>query len=146
MPIYTMRTTRGREKTAIKSLRAEIKNSDYEIKAILYPQDLKGYLFVEGGKPDIDRLVRNVRHVKGIIDEEVEIEDIEKFMSDEPQEIKLEANDRVEVIAGPYKGEPAEIERIDEANNKATIKLLEAAVPIPVTIDIEQLRKRSKEE
>ena len=146
MPIYTMRTTRGREKTAIKSLRAEIKNSDYEIKAILYPQDLKGYLFVEGDKPDIDRLVRNVRHVKGIIDKEVEIEDIEKFMSDEPQEIKLEANDRVEVIAGPYKGEPAEIERIDEANNKATIKLLEAAVPIPVTIDIEQLRKRSKEE
>ena len=146
MPIYTMRTTRGREKTAIKSLRAEIKNSDYEIKAILYPQDLKGYLFVEGDKPDIDRLVRNVRHVKGIIDKEVEIEDIEKFMSDEPQEIKLEPTDRVEVIAGPYKGEPAEIERIDEANNKATIKLLEAAVPIPVTIDIEQLRKRSKEE
>lgn len=146
MPIYTMRTTRGREKTAIKSLRAEIKNSDYDIKAILYPQDLKGYLFVEGGKADIDRLVRNVRHAKGIIDEEVEIKDIEKFMSDEPQEINLEANDRVEVIAGPYKGEPAQIERIDEANNKATIKLLEAAVPIPVTIDIEQLRKRSKEE
>ncbi len=146
MPIYTLRTTRGREKTAIKSLRAAIKNEDYAIQAILYPQDLKGYLFVEGDKTDIERLVRNVRHAKGLIKKEVEIEDIEKFISDEPQEIKIEINDRVEVIAGPYKGEPAKVERIDEANQKATIKLLEAAVPIPVTIDIEQLRKRSSEE
>ncbi len=146
MPIYTLRTTRGREKTAIKSLRAAIKNEDYAIQAILYPQDLKGYLFVEGDQSDIERLVRNVRHAKGLIKKEVEIDDIEKFISDEPQEINIEINDRVEVIAGPYKGEPAKVERIDEANQKATIKLLEAAVPIPVTIDIEQLRKRSSEE
>ncbi len=146
MPIYTLRTTRGREKTAINALRAAIENDPYEIQSILYPQDLKGYLFIEGDKADIERLVRNVRHAKGIIDNEVEIADIEKFISNEPQEIKLELGDRVEVIDGPYKGEPAQIERIDEANQKATIKLLEAAVPIPVTIDIEQLRKRSKEE
>jgi transcriptional antiterminator NusG len=66
-------------------------------------------------------------------------------MTEEPQEIKLEAGDKVEVVGGPFKGEEAEIDRIDEANQEATIKLLEAAVPIPVTISVELLRKRSKD-
>lgn len=127
----------------MNSIEAAMKNEDYVIQAVLFPQDLKGYLFIEGEEADIKRLVRNVRHAKGVIDKEVDIEQIEKFMSDEPQEITLETGDRVEVIDGPFKGEEAKIERIDEANQEATIKLLEAAVPIPVTISIEQLRKRS---
>lgn len=145
MVIRTVRTTRGREKTVINSIEASMKNEEYSIQAVLFPQDLKGYLFLEGEEADIKDLVRDIRHAKGVIDEPVDIEEIKDFMADEPQEITLEAGDKVEVIGGPYKGDEAKIERIDEANHEATIKLLEAAVPIPLTISIEHLRKRSDE-
>lgn len=145
MPIMTLRTTRGREKTVVNSLQAQIDNNAYAIDAVLYPNDLKGYVFIEGDEVDIRDIADNLRHVKGVIDKDVGLEDLEKFLSDEPQEINLEAGDTVEVIGGPFKGEEAEIDRIDEANQEATIKLLEAAVPIPVTIGVDLLRKRSEE-
>ncbi len=143
MTILTVRTTRGREKTAINSMQPKIENGDYAIQAVFYPQDLKGYLFVEGDEQDIKRLVRDLRHVRGVIDEEVDIEKIEELLSDEPKEISLEVGDTVEVTGGPFEGEEAKIERIDDANREATIELLEAAVPIPVTISVDMLRKRS---
>ncbi|MDY6788344.1 MAG: transcription elongation factor Spt5 [Candidatus Nanohaloarchaea archaeon] len=144
MVLKAVRTTRGREKTVLSSIEARMDNDPFEIKAIFYPEDLKGYLFIEGEETDIEDLIDGVRHVKGTIEKEADIEDLEEFLSDEPQEIKLEEGDKVEVIGGPYKGERAEIERIDDSNQEATIKLLEAAVPIPVTLSVELLRKRSE--
>ncbi|MDY6769948.1 MAG: transcription elongation factor Spt5 [Candidatus Nanohaloarchaea archaeon] len=143
MTILTVRTTRGREKTAIKSFDAKIEGNDYDIKAVFYPEDLKGYLFVEGHGPDIKDVVSDMRHVRGVIDEEVDMEKIQEFLSEEPKEITLEVGDTVEVTGGPFEGEEATIDRIDDANREATIELLEAAVPIPVTISVDQLRKRS---
>lgn len=145
MTILTVRTTRGREKTVVNALEAEVSNKALEIKAVFYPQDLKGYVFVEGEESDIRTLVNNMRHVRGIIDKPVDLEELEKFLSAEPQEIKLELGDTVEVTGGPFEGEEAKIERIDDANREATIELLEAAVPIPVTISVDLLRKRSDE-
>ncbi len=144
MALKAVRTTRGREKTVISSVEARMDNESFEIQAVFYPEDLKGYLFIEGEEADIENLIDGVRHVKGTIDKEADIDDLEEFLSEEPQEIKLEEGDKVEVIGGPYKGERAQIDRIDDANQEATIKLLEAAVPIPVTLSVELLRKRSE--
>lgn len=144
MVILTVRTTRGREKTAIKSFNAKMGEGEYEIKAVFYPEDLKGYLFVEGKEQDIRDLASEMRHVRGVIDEEVDMEKIEEFLSEEPKEITLEVGDKVEVTGGPFEGEEAKIDRIDDANREATIELLEAAVPIPVTISVDMLRKRSE--
>lgn len=146
MSIYTVRTTRGREKTVIKSLRSKMDNEDLNIKAIFYPHDLRGYIFIEGEEADIEELVRNLRYVRGIIRKEVPISDLEKFLSAEPEEIELEKGDTVDVIGGPFKGEEAKVERIDEKNREVTIELIEAAVPIPVTISANMLRKKSKKE
>lgn len=143
MSILTVRTTRGREKTVLDSMNAQVENKDIDIKSIFYPQDLKGYLFVEGNVPDIKDVAQGLRHVRGVIDEEVGLDQIEEFLSEEPKEIELEAGDTVEVTGGPFEGEEAKIERIDDANREATIELLEAAVPIPVTISVDMLRKRS---
>lgn len=145
MTILTVRTTRGREKTVVNALEAQVENKALEIQAVFYPQDLKGYVFVEGVEGDVKDLVQNMRHVRGVIDEPVDIEELEKFLSEEPREIKLEIGDTVEVTGGPFEGEEAKIERIDDANREATIELLEAAVPIPVTISVDLLRKRSDE-
>lgn len=146
MTIYTVRTTRGREKTVIDSLKARMDNNDYNIKAIFYPHDLKGYIFIEGQESDVENIINNLRYARGIIKKDVPVSDLEKFLSEEPEEIELEEGDHVEVIGGPFKGEEAKVERIDKANREVRIELIEAAVPIPVTISANMLRRKSKNE
>ncbi len=140
--ILTVRTTRGREKTVVDSLEARMSQENIEVQSIFYPQELKGYIFVEGDESAVEQLVRNLRHVRGVIKKPVPMEELEKFLSEKPKEIELEKGDVVEVIGGPFKDELAKVDRIDKVNREATIELLDSPVPIPLTIDVEQLRKK----
>ncbi|MFB6199929.1 MAG: transcription elongation factor Spt5 [Candidatus Nanohaloarchaea archaeon] len=141
--ILTARTTRGREKTAIEALRSKIKAQNLDIKAVFHPQDLKGYIFIEGNENDIKDLSSEIRNLRGIIDDEVDIEKIEKYLSEEEEEIKIEEGDEVEVVGGAFKGEEAKVKRVDETNREVTIELIDAAVPIPTTVDINTVRKKA---
>jgi len=142
--IMTARTTRGREKTAINASRSQIKTSDLDIKAVFHPEDLRGYIFIEGSEQAIRDLASEVRNINGVIDEEVDVSEIEKYL-DEEEDITLEVGDKVEVISGPFKGEEAKIDRVDEGNREVTIELLDAAVPIPTTVDIDSVRKKANQ-
>ena len=142
--ILTARTTRGREKNAVKQMRSKIKNNNYEIKAVFSPDDIQGYIFIEGNKEDIKELTNEIRNVRGLIEEEVDIEEIEKYLDEEQEEIKIEEGDEVEVIGGPFKGEDAKIKRVDDTNREVTIELLDAAVPIPTTVDVDMIRKKAQ--
>ncbi len=142
--ILTARTTRGREKTAIKEMQSKIKGSDNDVKAVFHPEELKGYIFIEGDRADIKKLANQIRHLRGVIDDEVDVEEIEKYLSEEQEEIKIEVGDHVEVVGGAFKGEEAKVNRVDETNREVTIELLDAAVPIPTTVDVDMVRKKSK--
>ncbi len=146
MAIFTVRTTRGREKTVVKTLRTKVSSGNYEgIQAVFYPSELSGYLFVEGeAEKHVVNLIKGVRHVRGTISQPVGIEQITSLLSTEEKEIELEVGDTVEVIGGPFQGERAKIDRVDKANREVTVELLEAAVPIPVTISADMVRKRSE--
>ena len=48
--------------------------------------------------------------------------------------------DIIELVAGPFKGERAQVQRIDEAKDQVTVELYEATVPIPVTVRGDQIR------
>lgn len=143
--ILTARTTRGREKTAINALESKVKGKDVDIKAVFHPEDLQGYIFIEGNESDIRDVAQDSRNINGIIDEEVDVEEIEKYLSEEQEEIKIEVGDKVEVVGGPFKGEEAKINRVDETNREVTIELLDAAVPIPTTVDADMVRKKAQQ-
>lgn len=140
MVLITIRTTIGREETVMRSMQDRIKKENYGIKAMVHPEELKGYVIVEGEGADIRKLVRNVRHAKGVISEEVEEEDINKFLESKEIEIEVERDDVVEVIGGPFKGERGKVTRVDEANSEVTLELLEATVPIPVTVGVDSVK------
>ncbi|MEM3699238.1 MAG: transcription elongation factor Spt5, partial [Archaeoglobaceae archaeon] len=52
----------------------------------------------------------------------------------------------VEVTVGPFKGERGIVQRVDSTRNEITIELLEAVVPIPVTVKAENVRVVEKKE
>ena len=143
--ILTARTTRGREKTAINALESKVKGKDVDVRAVFHPEDLQGYIFIEGNESDIRDVAQDSRNINGIIDEEVDVDEIEKYLDEEQEEIKIEVGDKVEVVGGPFKGEEAKINRVDETNREVTIELLDAAVPIPTTVDADMVRKKAQQ-
>jgi transcriptional antiterminator NusG len=138
--IYTVRTTVGRENAVIETLLSKSKSSTMNIKAIFHPEELKGYVFLEGDEESIDNIVKAVPHVKGIIKKEVKIDDIKKFLETKKIEIKVNRGDVIEVTSGPFKNEKGKVTRVDEAKEEVTIELLEAAIPIPITVPIESVK------
>ena len=135
--IYTIRTTTGREDIVIDMLSTKVKAEGYAVKAIFHPAELKGYIFVEGQLGDIHKSVYGIMHVRGIMEKPVKMTEIEHFLEVKKDRIKLDTSDIVEIIGGPFKGEKGKVERIDAVKDEVTIELLEASIPIPVTIATE---------
>jgi len=141
MPIFTVRTTVGRERTAVDAIDAKLKNNHMGIQAILNPAEIKGYVFIEGSnEEEIKDALHGVPHVRGIIPKEVAIDDLKNFFIEKSVEMKFKECDIVEIVGGPFKKSKAKIIRLDEAKREARIELIDAAVPIPITIKMELLK------
>lgn len=138
--ILTVRTTVGRENAVINTLINKIKHANLDIKSIFHPDELRGYIFIEGDEPAIDQVIKAVPHVKGIIRKQVSMLEIKKFLEVKKIEIKINRGDIVEIAGGPFKNEKGKITRVDEAKEEVTMELLEAAIPIPITVPIESVR------
>jgi transcriptional antiterminator NusG len=138
--LYTLRTTSGREDIVMDMINSRVRADRLDVKAVIHPAELKGYVFIEGSTADIHKALRGVMHTKGLIEKPVSIADIEHFMRTEAAEIKVGENDVVEIMGGPFKGERGKIKRVDKNKNEVTIELLEASIPIPVTIATEFIK------
>lgn len=138
--IYTLRTTVGRENAVMETLSSKVRNMQAGVKTIFHPGELKGYIFIEGEFVDIEKVIQGVPHIRGIIRKEVKLDEIKKFLETKKVEIKVNKGDIIEVIGGPFKNEKGKVIRVDEAKEELTIELLEAAIPIPITIPIDSVR------
>jgi len=135
--IFAIRTIVGREEVVLESLyNRAIKNS-IPVKAIMHPQEIKGYVFVEGDLENVKELIKGVVNVRGLVTSPINISELEKFLK--PKESKIEVNlgDIIEVVSGPFKDTRGKVTRIDTIKREVTIEPLEVSVPIPITIPIE---------
>ena len=132
-----MKTVVGREKVVIEAMAIKVKSENLKITALVHPEEIRGYVFVEGELEDVERVVKMVPHVRGMIKKPVEIKEIQRFLQPRKVEIELKAKDIVEIIGGPFKGERGRVVRYDKVKREITIELLEVAVPIPVTVSVE---------
>lgn len=142
--LATIRITTGRENVVIESLIMRIKNGKLPIKSIVHPEELKGYIFVEGEAEEIENAIKNVPHIRGLINKPVPLTQVEKFLVPQKSEIKFEIGDIIEIVGSPFKGEKGKITRIDETKSEITVEFLEASIPIPVTIPIVSVRMDKK--
>ena len=142
--IATIRTTTGRENVVIDSLTTKIQNEKLQIKSLFHPEELRGYVFIEGDPEEIELTVKSVPHVRGFINKDVPMTQLERFLIAEKSEVKFNVGDVVEIIGSPFKGEKAKISRVDETKSEITVEFIEAAIPIPVTISINSVRMYEK--
>ena len=103
---------------------------------------MKGYIFLEGNVVDIHKATQGMLHIKGLLEKPVQLSDIQRFLED--KKISVDLGDIVEIIGGAFKGEKGKINRIDKTKDEITLELLEASMPIPVTISTEFVKLVSR--
>lgn len=139
--IYAIRTTTGREDIVIDIMSTRIRQEGLDVKSIVHPAEIKGYVFAEGTSGAIHKAVQGLMHIRGVIDKPVPLDDIKHFLeTDRKDRIKVEEDNVVEIIGGPFKGEKGRITRVDSVKDEVTIELLDASIPIPVTISTEFIK------
>lgn len=144
MPIYAVKTTASQERTVADML-AE-KGTD-EVQAVLAPEQLTSYVMVEADNDAALSLVlEEIPHARTIVPGQSDIGEVEHFLSPTPDVEGIAEGDIVELVAGPFKGEKAQVQRIDEGKDQVTVELYEATVPIPVTVRGDQIRVLDSDE
>lgn len=133
--IYALKVTLNQERNVARMLESKIHTRNIDVQSILAPEVLKGYLFIEAeDKGPVEEAIEGLRHVRSILEGEINFSEIEHFLEAKPSVTGIEKGDIVELIAGPFKGERAKVIRIDVDKEELTIELIEAIVPIPITV------------
>ena len=133
--IFVVKTTTGQEKNVSRLITTKIKLSKIPIKALLVPDTLKGYVFIEADGPHlIEEAIAGVRHVRSRIPGLVSFSEIERYLIRKPVLENLDEDDVVEITGGPFKGMRAKITRIDKSKEEVTLELLEATFTLPITV------------
>jgi transcriptional antiterminator NusG len=144
MGVYAVKTTASQEQTVADMI---MNREEAEIHAALAPDSVTSYVMVEAEDSSVfERILDEIPHARGIVQGQTSMAEIEHFLSPTPDVEGIAESDIVELIAGPFKGEKAQVQRIDEGKDQVTVELYEATVPIPVTVRGDQIRVLDSEE
>jgi transcriptional antiterminator NusG len=133
--IFAVKTTTGQERNVAKLITAKIEMNKIPVKAILVPETLRGYVFLEAEGPHfVEEAITGIRHVRSRVPGVVSFSEIERYIIRKPIIEELRENDLVEVTGGPFKGMRAKITRIDKSKKEVTLELLEATFTLPITV------------
>lgn len=148
--IFALRTTANREDQVMDFVSSNAKKKKLDVYAIVRPHGMRGYVFIEAAtKQDAEQAAFNIPYARGILPKEVEYVEIEHMLEQVKRDVNIKKNDVVEIISGPFKRENAKVTRIDKAKEEVVVELLEAAVPIPITVKMDAvkvIRRDSDEE
>jgi len=145
--IYVVKTTANQERAVANMIAQISRKGKYDIRALLVPDVLKGYVLVEAPAPEIvDQAIQEIPHARTVIKGASSIEEVEHFLTPKPAVTGINEGAIVELISGPFKGEKARVKRVDVSKEEITVELFEAMVPIPITVRGDHVRVLSKDE
>ena len=147
--VFAVRTTAGQEKNVAEMIASRVKTTKLPIKAVLVPEMMKGYVFVEAEGPHfVEQIIAGVKHVRSRVPGLVTFSEVERYIVTKPIIEELGPEDVVEIVGGPFKGMRAKITRIDKTKEEVTLELLEATFTLPITVHADYVRlvERAKKE
>jgi len=111
------------------------------IKAVLVPETMKGYVFIEAEGPHfVEEAIAGIKHVRSRVSGIVSFSEIERHIVVKSVIEELDIDDIVEVVSGPFKGMQAKITRLDKTKGEVTLELLEATFTLPITVHAEYVK------
>ena len=139
--IFALRTTANREDQVMDFVTSNATKKKLEVYSVIRPHGMRGYIFIEAAtKTDAEQAAFNIPYARGILAHPVKYSEIEHMLEQVKHEVNIQKNDIVEIISGPFKRENAKVTRIDKAKEDVVVELLEAAVPIPITVKMDAVK------
>jgi transcriptional antiterminator NusG len=139
--IYALRTTANREDQVMDFVYSKAKKKGIDVYSIIRPHGMRGYIFLEAkDRQSAEQAAFGVPYARGILPQTIDYAEIEHMLEQVKREISIKKNDIVEIISGPFRREQAKVTRIDKTKEEVVVELLEAAVPIPITVKIDSVK------
>ena len=145
--IFVVKVTTNKEEKALDMIEEKVKKKNLSVLSLVKPHGLRGYILLEAPEREVaEEAAFDLPYIKGILPRTLTYEDIKNMLVPNIEEIKIEKGDIVEIIAEPFKKEKAKVIRVDKQKGTAVVTLLQAAIPIPVTVKLDNLRVIRREE
>ena len=147
--IYALRTKANREDQVMDFVTSNSKKKKLAVYAAIRPHGMRGYIFLEAeDRRAAEQAAFNVPYARGLLPKEIDYSEIEHMLEQVKREVNIQQGDIVEIVSGPFKREKAKITRIDKTKEEVVVELLEAAVPIPITVKMDSVKviRRESEE
>ena len=139
--LYALKTTANREDQVVDFVTSNVMKKKIGVYAILRPNGMRGYIFLEAqDEASAAESFEGVPYARGLLKKEVQLSEIEPMLEQAKQTVNIQKNDIVEIISGPFKREQAKVARIDTQKDEVIVELLEAAVPIPITLKLDAVK------
>lgn len=139
--IYAVKTTASREEQVMDFIESNVKKKKLLVFSVTSTPGMRGYIFIEAASEnDAKQSFFGVPYAKGLLPKPLRYEEIEPMLEQVKTQINIQEKDIVEIISGPFKKEKAKVKRIDEQKEEVVVELLEAAIPIPVTVKMDSIK------
>ncbi len=139
MPVYAIRTIGGKEEILIDIIANKSIENNLQIYSAFRIEEIKNYVFIEGEEEDVIKIVREIPNVRSFSKNPIDVNEFKKYFEEEV-EIKVSVDDVVEVIGGAFKGQKGRVVKVDEVKKEVVIELLEAAIPLTLTISMDMIK------
>src|SRR3989344_7645054 len=145
--LFALRTTANREDQVMDFLTSNVKKKKLAVYSAIRPHGMRGYIFLEAGdRQNAEQAAFNVPYARGILRNEIDYKEIEHMLEQVKVEMNIQKHDIVEIISGPFKREQARVTRVDQTKEEVVVELLEAAVPIPITVKLDSVKVVRRDE
>ncbi len=139
--IFVLRTTANREDQVLDFISSHVQKKNLQVYSIIRPHGMKGYIFLEAAnRQEAEEAYKGVPYARGLLPNEAKYDEIKHMLEQVKKEMNIQRSDIVEIIAGPFKREKAKVTRIDQQKEEVVVELLEAAVPIPITVKMDAVK------
>ncbi len=143
--VLAIKTSRGYEREVADTLLARAEEKPDVVFSLLVPSSLRGYVFAEGMSLEgVREMLKGIRKARGLVEGETTLKEVEPLLVPKVTVEGFVEGAIVELISGPFKGEKARVKKIDQAKEEITVELIEAVVPIPVTVRGDHVRMLEK--
>ncbi|MFT4310047.1 MAG: transcription elongation factor Spt5 [Candidatus Woesearchaeota archaeon] len=141
--LYALRTTANRESQVIEFLYSNALKKGFKVYSIIHPHGMRGYVYVEAeSMADAQQAAYGIPYARGILPQAVAWQEVESIFDTvkSTQEMNIQKNDIAEIISGPFKREQVKVIRIDKTKEEVVVEMLQAAVPIPITVRMDAIK------
>ncbi len=144
--IFVVKVTSNKEEQAAELIERNAKKKEINIFSVASPRELRGYVLLEtNSKENAELAIYRVPYVKGLLNKVVTWEEIVNLFRPPSEVMNIEEGDIVEITSDAFKNEKGKVKRINKQKNEAVVELLQAAVPMPIFVKLDNLRLIKKE-